>query len=104
MLRKIMIVILAVTLLGGAAYYWQQQSAASKAYSVENLIRLHVVANSDSLADQQVKYLIRDRLVNSLTPALSQAKNAGQARRLIEARRSEINRLAEQTLRAQGLG
>lgn len=47
------------------------------------IIRFHVVANSDSDEDQQLKYLVKDALVQSLHPYLKDAKNVDESRDII---------------------
>lgn len=42
------------------------------------LVRLHIVANSDSAADQAAKLRLRDEILEILTPALSAAQSRGE--------------------------
>jgi stage II sporulation protein R len=50
----------------------------------ERLIRLHVIASSDSPEDQAVKLEVRDGVLALLTPALEGAKDASAAEQVIE--------------------
>ena len=70
---------LAVTL--GAAV-WADRRQASLA---DGVIRLHVIANSDSEADQAAKLTARDRVLDTLTPLLAGCRSRGEAARVIEA-------------------
>ncbi len=47
------------------------------------IIRFHVVANSDSDEDQELKYLVKDALVQFLNPYLKDAKNINESRDII---------------------
>lgn len=40
--------------------------------AVPDVIRLHIVANSDALQDQEVKELVRDRIVTELGPVFAE--------------------------------
>lgn len=46
-------------------------------------VRLHVLANSDSEFDQDLKLQVRDAVVSYLTPRLSNVKNISDARQVI---------------------
>ncbi|MBE5817095.1 MAG: stage II sporulation protein R [Clostridiales bacterium] len=52
--------------------------------SAKNIIRLHVIANSNSSSDQAQKLTVRDAVLNEYSHILSQAESKAQAERLIE--------------------
>ena len=56
---------------------------AKKAFTTDNLIRFHVVANSDQEQDQHLKYIVRDCLIEALKPQLSEAETCQEARKII---------------------
>lgn len=58
--------------------------AAEVAFSTGNLVRLHVVANSDGIEDQKVKLLVRDRILRETEELLA-----------VESREEALERLAE---------
>lgn len=64
---------LGLTLLTGV---WS--SASSSALS-DRVLRLHVVANSDSQADQALKLQVRDAVLAAATPLVAQADSPAQA-------------------------
>ena len=49
----------------------------------KNIIRLHVIANSDSTADQQMKLAVRDEIITSLQDALKKASSTSEAAKII---------------------
>ncbi len=57
------------------------------------LIRLHVIANSDTPADQAAKLQMRDRVLEILSPALAECKTQMEAADVIEAHREELEAL-----------
>ena len=85
---------LALTLIVGAAAQGTQQRLAEK------LVRLHIVANSDSAEDQALKLCVRDRVlsaVQELSP-----ENPAEARREIEAALPELERTAREEILLRG--
>ena len=48
----------------------------------ERLIRLHVIANSDDPTDQNLKYKVRDKIVEAMGPLLSPARDIQESREL----------------------
>ena len=47
-------------------------------------LRLHVIANSDSAADQQVKLMVRDAVLEATEEGILNCKNAGEAEEYID--------------------
>jgi stage II sporulation protein R len=70
----------------------------------ETIIRLHVVANSNSPRDQAVKLLVRDALLQAMAPALQGVGSPARARTWIEEHRRRIAALAKRVLAAAGVG
>jgi len=78
-----------------------------KAFTTDNLvnsniIRLHVIANSDRQADQEVKYMVRDRIIRLLRQELISAKDYQEARKMIIANRARIAAAAGETVADAG--
>ncbi len=68
----------------------------------ENLIRLHVVANSDSAGDQTVKLKVRDAVIESVSQAMADAGNLEEARTYIQKNLPVIRKAAGDCLKALG--
>lgn len=70
----------------------------------EKVVRLHVLAASDSETDQSLKLTVRDAVLAWLEPRLAKAANAAEARAILEGELPELELLAErvsgQTARA----
>ncbi|MGI6406780.1 MAG: stage II sporulation protein R [Syntrophaceticus sp.] len=75
---------------------------AKKAFTTDNLIRFHVIANSDQEQDQHVKYIVRDRLIEVLKQQLSGAENYQEAQRIITDNRTQLAAVARETVAAAG--
>lgn len=65
------------------------------------VLRLHVVANSDSREDQEQKLRVRDGILKMLNPVLSGAKSARESRRRVEAHLDQVEEAARQVLEAE---
>jgi stage II sporulation protein R len=87
---------LAVALLFGASVSREQTELSHK------LVRLHVVASSDSESDQALKMRVRDAVLASLADSLSGAHNAGEAREIINSELSAVEDAASREIRACG--
>ena len=73
-----------------------QPSIASK------ILRFHVLANSDSETDQQVKEKVRDAVGTYLKPFLEEADNLDETRKIVNAHMEEIIEVSKQTLAKNG--
>ncbi|ACV61954.1 stage II sporulation protein R [Desulfofarcimen acetoxidans DSM 771] len=83
--------------------YWHAQKAkVSEAYNANNLIRFHVIANSDTEADQTLKLKVRDKVVRAMTPSFSQAGNVDEARVVVKENLSLIKSVASQEIAREG--
>ena len=67
-----------------------------------NLIRLHVIANSDSPGDQAVKYQVRDAIVSAMAEKFGRVENAEQAFTVAQANLAYLQQLAYEKVRAAG--
>lgn len=76
---------------GAAGEDWQEQ-----------VIRLHVLANSDSPEDQALKRAVRDALLAEITPAFSEATSPAEARQIIARAIPRIEQVAAQVIAAAG--
>ena len=68
----------------------------------EEVIRLHVVANSDSEADQSVKLLVRDAVMESLRGDLEKIGNVEAAKNYLQENLPKIQEIANDTLKMAG--
>lgn len=90
------LLVLAVFLALGTALERQQQDLSSC------LLRLHVVANSDSEEDQALKLRVRDAVLEEANGLLARADSRDQAVGLLRENLDRLETAAKQTLLAQG--
>ena len=67
-----------------------------------NIVRLHVVANSDSREDQHLKLLVRDAVISYLEPVLSGAENIDAAAQQLSSSLDGIREVASSVLLSHG--
>jgi stage II sporulation protein R len=96
-----------VLVLAGAAMVGSSLSPAAAgeggdAARAAQLIRLHVVAHSDSPLDQAVKHLVRDTILAALDPLLQEAATPGEALEAIRSRLAELEETAAAAVRTFG--
>ena len=70
----------------------------------ENLVRLHVVADSDETADQEEKLAVRDAVLEFLEPKMESVTDADSARKTIQSLLPELEQVSNQTLEARNSG
>ncbi|MBP3674704.1 MAG: stage II sporulation protein R [Oscillospiraceae bacterium] len=68
----------------------------------QELIRLHVVANSDSEEDQSLKLRVRDAVVESLQQGMADVTDTEQAKAYLQENLPKIENLANQVLAEAG--
>jgi stage II sporulation protein R len=94
------LIIFIFVLIGAAtAGFGGKEARVSVAYNKNNLIRLHVIANSDSPDDQSLKLKVRDRILKSSEAFLLNVENPKQAETLLHDRLDLLAGAAEDELR-----
>lgn len=99
-MKKLIKQIVLCACIAGCIWTWSVFSDREKLN--EELIRLHVVANSDSPQDQKIKLQVRDAVVQSLSDAMADIADIDQARAYISENLPKIERVANDTLKALG--
>lgn len=71
-------------------------------YDPDQLIRFHVLANSDSERDQALKYQVKDQVVSYMQGQFANSQSIEESREILVANMEEIANLAERTLQSEG--
>ena len=87
---------LAAAILFAAAGIQMQTALADK------MLRLHVIANSDSAEDQALKLKVRDSVLAEVERLTADAGDVGTARQAVESELDVIRQAAEETVLAEG--
>ena len=90
--------ILIVTAAAAAAL----SPAASGTDAPAAYLRMHVRANSDSAADQEIKYAVKDALVDYLIPVAAECETKAAAMEAIGARLAALEEVADGLLAEAG--
>ena len=99
-MKKLIKCVFACALL--AAFVWCGTIIADRQRLNEELIRLHVVANSDSAEDQELKLQVRDAVITSLRQASADVQDTEQAKEYLQENLPKLQELANRTLDAAG--
>ncbi|HCW54293.1 MAG TPA: stage II sporulation protein R [Clostridium sp.] len=64
-----------------------------------SLIRFHVIANSDSNEDQNLKIKVKNQIIDYLYPYLNDSKSLDESREIIKSNISEVKKIAEKVIK-----
>lgn len=95
LLWLLLVAVAAATVYGADCLFTQRSLT-------EKTVRLHVVANSDSEADQAQKLRVRDAVVQTASALTARCKTAAEAERCLRDGLGSIETAAEQVLRREG--
>ncbi len=91
------LVILTITAFGFSGREKRAQTEVGGEY-----LRIHVRANSNESEDQGVKYFVRDKIVEYLTPLVAEYQTKAEAVSGIKSRLAELGDVAATALREKG--
>ncbi|MBE3592113.1 MAG: stage II sporulation protein R [Thermoanaerobacter sp.] len=100
MKRLISLMVLAIII--AANFYGAKASNLQREDLSRKLIRFHVIANSDSEEDQELKLKVRDAILVDLTPKFEKVKDVKDSERIIKQSIEEIKKVAEEVIRKEG--
>lgn len=83
---RIIPLLLTIILTGTAAKAIERKAVKGSQLQEQiarEIIRFHVIANSDSESDQELKFQVKDALLAQLTPLLANAENIDESRQII---------------------
>lgn len=105
----LLVCVIIVTNLGGIINNKTSIEASedySKAINTEEisnkLVRFHVIANSDSIEDQNVKLKVRDAILNRLREPLEKCDTRAQSLLLLQKEKKDIENISDQILLGNG--
>ncbi len=101
-MKKALIVSFLLLVCGGLVLFLPLTNKPTKAS--EKYLRIHIRANSNLEADQNVKYLVKDEVVSYLTPKLEDAKTIENAKEMLSENLDALSSLATAKLKSEGYG
>lgn len=87
-------------ILGQAVFSSGPAVPGSKILGSQEVVRFHVLANSDSAYDQIIKHKVRDAVVSHLTPLLQDVTDAHTAKKIVTEQREKLQAAADTVLAA----
>ena len=99
-MKKSGILLLSLLLAGCITMLWSAHRAQMA--MAEKLVRLHVLANSDSEEDQRLKLNVRDAVLAAAESALDDCADREQAEAALRQMLPELEQAAEETLTLHG--
>ncbi|NLI93410.1 MAG: stage II sporulation protein R [Peptococcaceae bacterium] len=77
---------------------WEKEEVVNP----ENLIRFHVIANSDSQEDQLLKYAVRDEILKQVAPKLAQSSSLTESREILKGMENQLISIANEVIHTWG--
>lgn len=107
MKRKIIttgLIVLGLAVTGVLMHLYGETAAEKKRQQAvaDEIIRLHVIANSDSEEDQQLKMKVKETIVTYLRGEMSRADSVGDARQVIREHIPDIEEIAKEKMQMEG--
>jgi len=100
------IVILLVKVQGVEAANFISENKMSNNVSIDDisgkLIRFHVIANSDSEKDQNLKLKVRDKVLEYVQPLLKDSKNIEESREILNRENEKVLEIAREVIKENG--
>lgn len=99
-IKKIIIILTLFTLyiLTSAFFYVEAVSNDLQ----ESVFRLHVLANSNSKEDQDLKYKVRDNIINYMNSICSNLKSKEEAMQIAKVHSKDFYEIAQKTIEENG--
>ena len=94
---KIFLSVVAIAIVLYIAFSFTYFGAACESVR-SDVVRLHILANSDSKSDQEVKLLVRDALLKENTKLLSDDVTTGNAEEYFSENKAVLLKVAKETL------
>lgn len=93
---------LALLLILACLFTYAAAVSHEQDHLANGLLRLHVVANSDQMQDQEVKLAVRDRVLKYCQPLLHDAETREEVQHIIGDHLEDIAYAAQEELKSQG--
>lgn len=101
--NSIILIFICTSILAGCAGQVNNNQEVYKYEEVKDiLIRFHVIANSDSDEDQNLKLKVRDGIIEYLYPYLNESKSIEESRTIISERDNEVINIAKSIIKENG--
>ncbi|ADY56860.1 stage II sporulation protein R [Syntrophobotulus glycolicus DSM 8271] len=100
--KKIILLLLIVSLLASSLLRGEAKADLPAQPDASEIIRFHVIANSDSEDDQDLKYAVRDEILKLAAPRLAKSSSLAESREIVKSMEPEILAAAQRVVRNWG--
>ena len=101
--KKVKYSLILIILLGIYIFISAISYVSAVSEQLENSIfRLHVIANSDSEEDQNLKYIVRNKLIEYMNEISADAENKKEAMQIANEHSDNFYKIAKQTINENG--
>lgn len=90
--KKLLLFLMLFLLFTFAGSHAVQTSLSKK------VLRLHILANSNSVFDQEIKLKVRDEVVNYISPLIKESKDISETKEIILKNMEQIRNKAQETV------
>jgi len=105
-MKKMMSILLTLAIIITMFSAYKSNSIKAAGVSIEdisnNLIRFHVIANSDNVSDQALKLQIRDKVLQYISPKLNNSKSIEESRKILDIENENILNIAKEVINENG--
>ena len=102
-MKKNIAAILVIGILAAIFFVCSARSLDEELEIYDKTLRLHILANSDSEADQKLKLEVRDAILEALSKEINLCETKEQAEALILNKKQQIEDVAEAVIRDHGM-
>lgn len=105
MKKIIFYILMIITFIGVLSEYSYVNGAENDniADSISNkIIRFHVLANSNSKEDQELKIKVKDKIIEYIFPKLEESNSLEESREILAENEEEIIKIANECIRGNG--
>lgn len=96
------IIMLLLIINEGISTYKNAQEQQIQHHIASEIIRFHILANSDTKKDQELKLQVKEKVVTCLQKKLKTAKNIHEARNILQSSLKEVESVASNEIKKQG--
>lgn len=111
-IERIVFIFICIFIAGSVMFGEKQRVLSEKAEEsngknvqqgiAEHIIRFHVIANSDTKEDQELKLKVKDRVVDAMRPKLKNVSSIEEARRVLRENQTNMEKLADEVMQKEG--
>ncbi|MEW8956096.1 stage II sporulation protein R [Clostridium sp.] len=102
-LSGIIIIISMVLVSSIIGQVYEKNTSKKQVEDISNkLIRFHILANSDSIEDQELKLRVKDEVLNFIQPILKESKSLDESRDILRNNNEKIIEIANEVVKKNG--